>query len=374
MRIPRPSLLTLRAVCAATLVTAANGASAAAADSTVRSHDRRHFTVAEAELPFAALADPAVATDRWWGVESGAGYRIEVPANWNGELVMYAHGWRGTGDVLTVTPPRIRRELLAAGYAWAASSYSANDYDVRAGIEDTNALALGFVRIARANGRTLASPKRIFIIGHSMGGHIAAAAVEAETLAHAHHRLRYAGALPMCGVLGDLELFDYFAAYALAAQQLAQSTPVSFPPRDWAARAPAIIDHFFSSFPSEAAPSAPIVARDTPDARELQAIVMNLSGGERPIFTEGFAAPGNGYAWGTFGVPPDAGGHPAPHLPQSTEHTRYRFSTAAAPTPAEVAFNRDIPRIRAEPGANPPQRDALRFVHRPTTAGSACRC
>jgi hypothetical protein len=366
MSMTRRTLKPLLAVYAATLAIAASGAWAASADSTVRSHDRRHFTIAESGLPFPALADPAVATDRWWGVESGAGYRIEVPANWNGELVMYAHGWRGSGDVLTVDSAPIRRELVTAGYAWAASSYSANDYDVRAGIEDTNALAQAFVRIARANGRTLERPKRTYIIGHSMGGHIAAAAVEAQTLAHAHHKLRYAGALPMCGVLGDLELFDYFAAYALAAQQLANSTPVSFPARDWATRVPAIVGHFFSSFPSEAAPSAPIVPRDTPDARELESIVMNLSGGERPIFTEGFAAPGNGYAWSTFGLAPDAGGI-LPHRPQHTDDTTYRFSATPEQTPEEIAFNRAIPRVSAEPGANPPQRNGLRFV--PTNDG-----
>src|SRR5689334_832117 len=31
-------------------------------------------------------------TSRWNGVLNGAAYRVEVPANWNGKLVMYAHG------------------------------------------------------------------------------------------------------------------------------------------------------------------------------------------------------------------------------------------------------------------------------------------
>jgi S-formylglutathione hydrolase len=84
---------------------------------------------------------------------------------------MYAHGYRGTGPALTVAPPRIRRHLVANGYAWAASSYSANHYDVRAGVEDTNALALAFTRIARENGRALAEPTHRFVTGHSMGGH-----------------------------------------------------------------------------------------------------------------------------------------------------------------------------------------------------------
>ena len=50
--------------------------------------------------------------------------------------------------------------LIQQGYAWAASSYSKNYYDVRAGVEDTNKLALNFNAITTAAGRTLANPVR----------------------------------------------------------------------------------------------------------------------------------------------------------------------------------------------------------------------
>jgi uncharacterized protein (DUF427 family) len=46
----------------------------------------RYF-VDESKLPFEAL--PGTSTTRYWGVHGGAGYRIEVPDNWNGELVLY---------------------------------------------------------------------------------------------------------------------------------------------------------------------------------------------------------------------------------------------------------------------------------------------
>jgi hypothetical protein len=87
-------------------------------------------------------------TSRWAGVLNGAAYQVEVPANWNGKLVMYAHGYAGAGLELAVGAPSIRRYLIQNGYAWAASSYSKNNYDVRAGVEDTNALALEFTKIA----------------------------------------------------------------------------------------------------------------------------------------------------------------------------------------------------------------------------------
>ena len=73
-------------------------------------------------------------------------------------LVMYAHGYSGTGPTVNVSDPPIREHLIRNGYAWGASSFSKNYYDVRAGIEDTNGLALAFQRIAAQNGRTLAAP------------------------------------------------------------------------------------------------------------------------------------------------------------------------------------------------------------------------
>ena len=182
-----------------------------------RPHDARVFTADATATTFDALATAPgdtvdmATTSRWAGVRDGAAYRVEVPANWNGILVMYAHGYRGEGAALTVSNPSIRRHLIAQGYAWAASSYSRNYYDVRAGVEDTNALALAFNSIAQAAGRPLATPSKIYITGHSMGGHITGAAIEAETQATAINKVAYAGAVPMCGVMGDAELFNQFA-------------------------------------------------------------------------------------------------------------------------------------------------------------------
>src|SRR6202022_17404 len=144
---------------------------------------------------FAAL--PGTPTSRYWGIAAGAAYRIEVPAGWNGKLVLYAHGYRGTGPVLYVSNPVLREHFVRNGYAWAASSYSANFYDVRQGVLDTHALG-GIFRE-----RTGRAPSSTFVTGHSMGGHITGALIEQYPDA-------YVGALPMCGVMGDVALFDYF--------------------------------------------------------------------------------------------------------------------------------------------------------------------
>ena len=67
---------------------------------------------------FAAMSQQATdAVDvttfsRWVGVLGTSGYRVEVPANWNGRLVMCAHGFAGNGNMLSVSSPSIRRYLI----------------------------------------------------------------------------------------------------------------------------------------------------------------------------------------------------------------------------------------------------------------------
>ncbi|MDN8616618.1 alpha/beta hydrolase family protein [Variovorax ginsengisoli] len=261
--------------------------------------NRNSFVPADpSATTFAAMAaDPADTVDnsttsRWAGVLGGAAYRVEVPANWNGKLVMYAHGYAGTGNALGVNNPSIRRYLIQNGYAWAASSYSKNYYDVRVGVEDTNALALEFNKIAAAAGRTLAAPSKIFITGHSMGGHITAAAIEDEAYATANHKVRYNGAVPMCGVVGDTELFDYFAAAQVTAQALA-GVP-KYPFINWSDISAQVTGALFTSM------ATPVAL--TPTGVKYASVIQNLTGGPRPIFSLGLAYGGSFSAvWGVFG-------------------------------------------------------------------------
>ena len=262
--------------------------------------NRNSFAPADpAATTFAAMgADPATpaydptTTSRWAGVLGGAAYRVEVPANWNGKLVMYAHGYAGTGNALGVANPSIRRYLIQNGYAWAASSYSKNYYDVRVGVEDTNALALEFNKIAAAAGRPLAAPSKIFITGHSMGGHITAAAIEDEAYATANHKLRYNGAVPMCGVVGDSELFDYFAAAQVTAQALA-GVP-KYPFINWADISAQVTGALFTSL----SPSIGLM----PTGVKYASVIQNLTGGPRPLFNLSLAYGGSFSAvWGVFG-------------------------------------------------------------------------
>ena len=318
-----------------------------------RPQDERVFRVEEAALGFDALPGTTIETDRLFGVLDGAGYRIEVPKSWNGMLVMYAHGYAGTRDVLSVTTPSIRQHLIEKGYAWAASSYASNYYDVRAGVEDTNALARGFATVAsQKSGRTLAEPTKTYIIGHSMGGHIAGAAIEEETYATANNKVRYDGAVPMCGVLGDTDLFQYFAAYQIAAQKLAGFPATSWPVTDFETNRTSITNALFSTFPTAT----------TPLGDQLKAIVANLTGGTRVTFDQGFASMQNqSPVWSTFGGDGTINGI----LTKSVNDTRdivYQLDSDPALSAEERTLNDTIYRVTGDPEANRLRRDGLRWI------------
>ena len=327
----------------------------------LRPHDSRVFTppaVGSSFAPMAALPLDVVnmaSSNRWAGVLKGAAYMVEVPANWNGKLVMFAHGYAGTGPALSVAPPAIRRHLIQSGYAWAASSYSTNYYDVRAGVEDTNSLALAFNAIAAQNGRPLAAPVRTYITGRSMGGHIAAAAVERETLATAVNKVSYHAALPMCGVMADTELFNRFAGMQVAAQALA-GVP-GHPFAKWADVQAQVSSSLFTSFPTAASPTLPIIT--TAMGAQFASVVKNLTGGERPMFAQGFEYGGSyRFAYNGFGGDGTINGI----LTQNTLDTQaLRYMIDGDPA-ATSALNAAAQKITAQPEANRLRRDGLRWI------------
>jgi pimeloyl-ACP methyl ester carboxylesterase len=353
MKQPARCTLTLAALTLA--LSACGGSNNEVVPEPQRPQDTRTFAAVESSLPFTALAG-APDTDRWSGLLEGSGYRIEVPKNWNGKLVMYAHGYAGTGSTLSVSNPAIRRYLIEQGYAWAASSYSKNYYDVRAGVEDTNALALAFNRIAAANGRALSAPSKTYIIGVSMGGHVTAAAIDAEAAEYANHKVKYDGAVPMCGVLGDTELYDFLAAYQTAAMQLAGVPATTWPVTNWETLQPTVKSAMFTTFPSTSATGV-----TTQLGNKLKTIVQNLTGGQRPMFEVGFAGPYTDTAWGTFGRDGKVLGILNEDV-VSTKDIVYQLDNLPALSAEEAAFNNTIYRVQATPDANRLRRDGLRWV------------
>ncbi|HSV52761.1 MAG TPA: alpha/beta hydrolase [Burkholderiaceae bacterium] len=354
------STLRLAALAGSTALVACGGSDTPVPEET-RAQDSRSFTAdasATTFAPMAAAAGDSVdmsTTSRWAGVLNGAGYRVEVPANWNGKLVMHAHGYRGTGAALTVSDPAIRRYLVSNGYAWAASSYSKNYYDVRAGVEDTNALALEFNQIAAKNSRPLSAPSKIYITGTSMGGHITAAAIEDETYATARNKVKYHGAVPMCGVVGDTDLFDQIAAMQVTAQALA-GVP-SHSTAKWSEIQAQVTGTLFTSFPSATAPTAPIAT--TAAGAKYASVLKNITGGERPMFTQGLAFGGSfASAYGSFGGDGTISGI----LNKSGIDTSAFIFTIDGDSAGSAALNASAQKLTRVADANRLRTDGLRWI------------
>jgi dienelactone hydrolase len=125
------------------------------------------------------------------GKLGAASYELVVPARWNRTLILYSHGYQAPGlepgPAPDVADNPIGEWLLGHGYALAASSYSSSGWAVEQAVPDQLAVLDRF-------GSIVGSPARVIAWGHSLGGMVTAALVQAAPG-------RFAGALPMCGVL-----------------------------------------------------------------------------------------------------------------------------------------------------------------------------
>lgn len=319
---------------------------------TSREQDSRTFPL-PAEIDFRPLGDVINETDRWLGVLDGAAYRIEVPKQWNGTLIMWARGY-WLGATLYIENPLIRRHLIEKGYAWAASSYTRNFYDVNAGIEDTNKLASKFQEIAAAQGRLLNKPARIYVAGWSMGGHVASAAVEAEVIKNAQNPVRYDGALSLCGSVTDIDWFNYIAAYQLAMQKILGYSDGNYP-------SPAFDQNkrLMQQLVNDS-----VKKQDISDPRiaKLYALMRNLSGGARPFYREGWSdSSHHDTLFALMNVRPNLDGILATNG-LDTRGTEYEFPGVEIDAAELRDFNQTVLRLSAAANANPIQSRGLRWV------------
>jgi pimeloyl-ACP methyl ester carboxylesterase len=161
--------------------------------------------------PEVALADPAFeplpGARADFGRLGGAVYQIEVPDNWNGQLVLDMHGYGELGPEARVGPPDFRHYLITHGIAWGASSFSSTSLIPGRADDETAAVWDHFVV---THGR----PTRSYITGWSMGG--AATHIAAERYAD-----RFDGALAFCGAASQTPALsigtNFFVAAAYAA-------------------------------------------------------------------------------------------------------------------------------------------------------------
>ena len=151
-----------------------------------------------------------------------------------------------------------------------------------------------------------------------MGGHVIGRSLE-------EYPKYYDGALPMCGVLGDQRLFDYFLSYNLVAQDLAD-VPAYPTPADYLTADVPVIQQELGL--AGLRPGGP----DTTNAlgKQLRSITTNLTGGERPGADQAFAV------WKDFPftlASPDNGGS----LSQNPGRVAQNLFTRYSPnTPVDV--------------------------------------
>lgn len=217
------------------------------------------------------------------GEIEGAAWIGQVPENWNGNLVIYAHGFRGETTNLWVDPAPQFGFLVEQGYAWAASSYRRNSYDPGIGVEDTKNLTTMMQDMLSERGRL----GNTYLVGLSMGGHITAAAIE-------EYPSIYQGAMPMCGVVGDVELFDYFLDYNVGAAAIAGIDPTfAWPDSNWSATTAKDIRTVFSADPDGAWAGGRAQLQGAPSplteqGEAFKSFVEVGSGGERVTFDLGW--------------------------------------------------------------------------------------
>jgi len=147
---------------------------------------------------------PAEGRQTYTGTLGGAKYRVEVPQQWNGTLVLYSHGYfpKDFPDFsvgLTNRPPdrsETERWLLEHGYAMAASQFQDDGigYQIHNALRDQIALLDWF----EAN---VGKPRRTVATGQSLGAAITDLLVE-------RNPQRFDGAATMCSAHDPLGTFN----------------------------------------------------------------------------------------------------------------------------------------------------------------------
>jgi hypothetical protein len=180
-----------------------------------------------------------------------------------------------------------------------------------------------------------------------MGGHITGAAIEDEAATTAKNKVKYAAALPMCGVMGDTELFNQFAAMQVTAQSLA-GVP-AYPTNKFADVRSLVTSTLFTTFPSV----------PTATGQKYVSVLKNITGGERPMFAQGLAFGGSfPSAWGALGGDGTLDGVLTANILDTTAYT-YTIDGDAAGT---TALNASALKMTVAPDANRLRRDGLRWV------------
>ncbi len=223
--------------------------------------------VGDVELQDPAF-DPVAGARADYGEIDGAGYRIELPEQWNGELVLWAHGFRGLNEEGTGFSRRLtfdeipaRDVIIGQGYGWATSTYRVNGYVPGVGVDDLLRLKDRVAEVARP-------PRRTYVAGGSMGG--ATAQLMAQEFPD-----EIAAALAFCPAIGNVWVIDYTVAWHALAHWLIGDVPQEMDVTGmlgWAGALGTSDDNGLYL---------------TPAGEQFAALIKDFTGGERWGFDEG---------------------------------------------------------------------------------------
>jgi hypothetical protein len=154
---------------------------------------------------------------------AGALYMIVMPKQWNGDLVLHAHGgpFLGAPTVKRVTEDVERWTIMPRlGYAFASSSYRQGGVAVTAAAEDNERLRRLFIA-------KVAKPKHVYLHGQSWGASVAAKG--AELFADGKP---YDAVLLTSGVLGGgTRSYDFRLDLRVVYQYLCRNHPLPSEPQ-----------------------------------------------------------------------------------------------------------------------------------------------
>lgn len=124
------------------------------------------------------------------GLIDGAAYRIDIPADWNHDLVVYFHGYAENPVTFHIAEKLTGRPqpMLDRHYAVIQSGYSEAGWALQQAYPETESVRRYFVK-------KFGQPKETYLVGTSMGGMLVAISLEIDSQG-------YMGGLDLCGSVG----------------------------------------------------------------------------------------------------------------------------------------------------------------------------
>jgi hypothetical protein len=150
---------------------------------------------------------------------SGATWVADVPATWNGVLILYSHGYRpplffDRNDAQNAPHPRVAEVLVLRGYALAGSSYAGLGWVMDSAVDDQRATLTAVEAV-------IGVPRVRIAYGTSMGGIVTSRLVAGGG---------FDGAITACGALaGACAMQDDQLHGDFAVAQLLLDEPAAAP-------------------------------------------------------------------------------------------------------------------------------------------------